>query len=81
MFLLQVNIVPGSDRMVWTPRGKRVPGRCKYRAVVTHLPTGRRWAFKSKRAGIAAWRAMGASVKAGELTILPPEPADMVEAA
>ena len=76
MFLLQVNIVPGSDRMVWTPRGKRVPGRPKLRAVVTHLPTGRRWHFKSRRAGMMAQRTLAAAVASGELSILPTQPID-----
>ena len=75
MFLLEVRIVHGSDRMVWTRRGRRVPGRPRLRAVVTHLPTGRRWVFKSRRAGQAAQRTLAAAVAGGELSILP-VPAD-----
>jgi len=42
------------------------------RAVLTHLPTGRKWFFDSRRAGIRAMQAMTAAVAAGRLTVLEP---------
>jgi hypothetical protein len=46
------------------------------RVTLTHLPTGRRFVYKTKREGFAALRAMQAAMAAGTLTITPPEPAD-----
>jgi hypothetical protein len=40
-------------------------------AILTHLPTGRRWEFPSKRAGLAALATYTAMVKDGRLSILP----------
>ncbi len=45
-------------------------------AVLTHLPTGRRWTFNSRRAGMQAQAAMAAAVSEGRMTILPVEPVD-----
>jgi len=42
------------------------------RAVLTHLPTGRKWFFDSRRAGIRAMQAMTAAVAEGRLTVLEP---------
>jgi len=49
------------------PRGRDL----RKAAVLTHLPTGRRWHFPSKRAGLAAMAAYTAMVREGQLSILP----------
>jgi hypothetical protein len=62
MFLLKFDLVSGA-RMVWTDSGKRRPSTqgARWRATVTHLPTGRVWVFPSKAAARRFWRAAGES--------------------
>jgi hypothetical protein len=45
-------------------------------ATLTHMPTGRRWAFNSRRAALAARAALTEAVSEGRLSILPPVPLD-----
>ena len=46
------------------------------RVTVTHLPTGRRFVYNTRKAGFAALRAMQEAIAAGTLVVLPCEPAD-----
>ena len=70
MFMLSIERNDG--RMVWTPRGKRVPKQGRVvGSTLHHLPTGRRWFFKSRRAGMSAQRTLAALVAADQLSILP----------
>lgn len=46
------------------------------RVTLTHLPTGRQFHYKNRKAAFAGLRAMTEALAAGTLTILPPEPAD-----
>jgi hypothetical protein len=46
------------------------------RCTLTHLPTGRRWYYATRKAAMAARSAMTAAVAAGTLSILPSEPLD-----
>jgi len=46
------------------------------RCTLTHLPTGRRWVYATRKAAMAARSALTAAVAAGTLSILPPEPLD-----
>jgi hypothetical protein len=55
------------------------PTLCERRTVrvtVTHLPTGRRFVYNTRKAGFAALRAMQEAIAAGTLVVLPCEPAD-----
>jgi hypothetical protein len=74
MFLLQVSYVP------FCSHPKRAELR-RRRAVLTHLPTGRKWVFGSRRAGMAAQRSLAAAVAEGRLSILPRVPDDAMEVA
>mgnify|MGYP006267334597 CR=1 FL=1 len=44
------------------------------RVTLTHIPTGRRWYFATRKAALAARSAMTAAVEAGTLSILPAVP-------
>jgi len=46
------------------------------RVTVTHLPTGRRFVYNTRKAALAALRAMQEAIAAGTLVVLPCEPAD-----
>jgi hypothetical protein len=74
MFLLQVSYVPFRSHPKRAELRRRV-------SVLTHLPTGRRWAFNSRRAGMAAQRSFAAAVAEGRMSILPPAPLELPVAA
>ena len=51
------------------------------RCTLTHIPTGRRWYFATRKAALAARSAMTEAVAAGTLSILPTVPLDAVPVA
>jgi len=61
------------------PSAAGARGRIRW-SVLTHIPTGRRWHFRSKRAGMVAQRTLAAAVAEGRLSILPRVPDDAPEA-
>ena len=70
MFLLQITC-PDARYSHPTRRELR-----RKRAVLVHLPTGRKWVFNTKKAGIEAQRAYAAAVAEGRMSVLPPVPLD-----